>query len=52
MVSYFLRWTLLNFFGSIPDEQSQQKVRRLGWITCVVIDTSNEVPVTVGILNL
>ena len=43
MVSYFLRWTLLNFFSSIPDEQSQQKVRRLGRITCVVIDTSNEV---------
>ena len=43
MVSYFLRWTLLIFFSSIPDEQSQQKVRRLGRITCVVIDTSNEV---------
>ena len=43
MVSYFLRWTLLKFFSSIPDEQSQQKVRRLGRITCAVIDTSNEV---------
>ena len=43
MVSYFLRWTLLKFFSSIPDEQSQQKVRRLGRITCAVINTSNEV---------
>ena len=43
MVSYFLRWTLLNFFSSIPDEQSQQKVRRLGRITRAVINTSNEV---------
>ena len=43
MVSYFLRWTLLNFFSSIHDEQSQQKVRRLGRITCAVINTSNEV---------
>ena len=43
MVSYFLRWTLLKFFSWIPDEQSQQKVRRLGRITCAVINTSNEV---------
>ena len=43
MVSYFLRWTLLKFFSSIPDEQSQQKVRRLGRITCAVINTTNEV---------
>ena len=43
MVSYFLRWTLLKFFSSIPDEQSQQKVRRLDRITCAVINTSNEV---------
>ena len=43
MVSYFLRWTLLKFFSSIPDEQSQQKVRRLGRITCALISTSNEV---------
>ena len=43
MVSYFLRWTLLNFFSSIPDEQSQQKVRRLGRITCAIINTSNKV---------
>ena len=27
MVTYFLRWTLLKFFSSFPDEQSQQKVR-------------------------
>ena len=43
MVSYFLRWTLLKFFSSFSDEQSQQKVRRLGRITRVVINTSNEV---------
>ena len=43
MVSYFLRWTLLKIFSSIPDEQSQQKVRRLGRITCAVINTSNKV---------
>ena len=43
MVSFFLRWTLLKFFSSFPDEQSQQKVRHLGRITCVVINTSNEV---------
>ena len=43
MVSYFLRWTLLKIFSSIPDEQSQQKVRRLDRITCAVINTSNEV---------
>ena len=43
MVSYFLRWTLLKFFSSFPDERSQQKVRRLGRITCAVINTSNEV---------
>ena len=43
MVSYFLRWTLLKIFSSIPDEQSQQKVRQLDRITCGVIDTSNEV---------
>ena len=42
MVSYFLRWTLLKFFSSFPDEQSQQKVRQLDWITCAVINTSNE----------
>ena len=39
----FLRWTLLKLFSSIPDEQSQQKVRQLDRITCVVIYTSNEV---------
>ena len=43
MVSYFLRWTLLKIFSSFPDEQSQQKVRQLGRITCAVINTSNEV---------
>ena len=43
MVSYFLRWTLLKFFSSILDEQSQQKVRRLGRITHAVINTSNDV---------
>ena len=43
MVSYFLRWTLLKFFSSFPDEQSQQKVRQLDRITCAVIYTSNEV---------
>ena len=30
-------------FSSFPDEQSQQKVRHLDRITCVVINTSNEV---------
>ena len=43
MVSYFLRWTLLKFFSSFPDEQSQQKVRQWSRITCVVINTSIEV---------
>ena len=43
MVTYFLRWTLLKFFSSFPDEQSQQKVRHLDRITCAVINTSNEV---------
>ena len=43
MVSYFLHWTLLKFFSSFPDEQSQQKVRHLSRITGVVINTSNEV---------
>ena len=43
MVSYFLHWTLLKFFNSFPDEQSQQKVRQLDRITCAVINTSNEV---------
>ena len=33
MVTYFLRWTLLKFFNSFPDEQSQQKVRQLDRIT-------------------
>ena len=43
MVSYFLCWTLLICFSSFPDEQSQQKVRQLGRITCAAIHTSNEV---------
>ena len=43
MVAYFLRWTLLKFFSSIPDEQSQQKVQQLGRITSAVINTLNEV---------
>ena len=43
MVTYFLRWTLLKFFNSFPDEQSQQKVRQLDRFTCTVINTSNEV---------
>ena len=43
MVSYFLRSILLKNFSSIPDEQSQQKVRQLGRITCAVINISNEV---------
>ena len=43
MVAYFLRWTLLKYFCSIPDEQSQQKVRQLGRITHAVINTSNEI---------
>ena len=30
MVSYFLRWTLLIFLDSIPDEQSHKVVRQLG----------------------
>ena len=33
MVTYFLRWTLLKFFSSFPDEQSQQKLRQLDRIT-------------------
>ena len=33
MVTYFLRWTLLKFFSSFPDEQSEQKVRQLDRIT-------------------
>ena len=33
MVTYFLHWTLLKFFSSFPDEQSQQKVRQLDRIT-------------------
>ena len=43
MVSYFLRWTLLNFFSSFSNEQSQQKVRQWSQITCVVINTSIQV---------
>ena len=43
MVTYFLRWTLLKFFSSFPDEQSQKKVRQWNRITCAVINTSNEV---------
>ena len=43
MVSYFLSWTLLKLFSSIPDEQSEQKVRQLGRITCTVINKSNEI---------
>ena len=43
MVTYFLRWTLLKFFSSFPDEQSQQKVRQLDRITCAVINTSHDV---------
>ena len=43
IVTYFLRWTLLKFFSSFPDEQGQQKVRQLDRITCAVINTSNEV---------
>ena len=43
MVSYFLRWTLLKFFSSFSDEQSQQKVRQWSRITCVVINTSIQV---------
>ena len=43
MVSYILRWTLLKFFSSFLDEQSQQKVRQLDRITCAVINTTNEV---------
>ena len=43
MVSFFLRWTLLNLFSSIPDEQSQQKIRQSGRITCAGIHTSNAV---------
>ena len=43
MVSYFLRWTLLKFFSSFPNEQSKEKIRQLGRITCAVINTSNEV---------
>ena len=33
MVTYFFCWTLLKFFSSFPDEQSQQKVRQLDRIT-------------------
>ena len=43
MVSYFRRWTLLKFFSSIPDEQSQQIVPQWGRITCAAINTSIEV---------
>ena len=43
MVSYFLRWTLLKFFSSFSNEQSQQKVRQWSQITCVVINTSIQV---------
>ena len=43
MVSYFLRWTLLTFFSSIPDKQSQQIVPQWGRITCAAINTSIEV---------
>ena len=43
MVSYFLRWTLLKFFSSFSNEQSQQKVRQWSRITCVVINTSIQV---------
>ena len=40
MVSYFLLWTLLKFFNSIPVNHYQQEV---GQITCSMINTSNEV---------
>ena len=42
-VSYFVRWTLLKFFDSIPDEHSQQVVRQWDRITYAVINTTNEV---------
>ena len=38
MVSYFLRWALLSFFSSTPDEQSQQIIRQWGRIACAVIN--------------
>ena len=43
MVSYFLRWTLLKIFSSIPNEQSQQIVPQWGRITCAAINISIEV---------
>ena len=43
MVAYFLRWTLLKFFSSIPDEQIQQNIWQLGQTTRTVINTSNEI---------
>ena len=42
MVSYFLRWTLLKFFSSFSDEQSQEQVRQWSRITWAVINTSIE----------
>ena len=43
MVSYFLRWTLLNFFDSIPDKYSHQIVPAVRQITHAVINTWNDV---------
>ena len=46
----YLQWYRISFvepcyffFSSTPNEQSKQKVRQLGRITCVVNNTSNEV---------
>ena len=39
MVSYFLRWTLLKFFNSIPDNHCQQIVSAVGQIIRAVIKT-------------
>ena len=43
MVSYFLCWTLLNFFNSIRDNHCQQVVLAVGRNTCTMINTSNEI---------
>ena len=42
MVSYFLRWTLLKTFNSIPNNYCQQTDKQLDRIACAVINTWNE----------
>ena len=43
MVSFFLRWTLLKFFDSFPDNKSHEVVPAVGQITRAVICTWNDV---------